>query len=79
MAQWPEVMRDFDLFERVKNNDTSSLFLIPIEQVIEKKSSMALIEQNWADLVGAKLPRSLCYVIFDKSAKFAFTGSTQYN
>ena len=71
-------MRPFDLFERVRTNTTSSLFLLPIEEVVERSSSMDLIKQHWADVVGAKLPRSLCYVIYDKSAELAFLGLIQY-
>ena len=68
-------MQPFDLFERVRQNDVSSLVLIPIEQVCQRKSTIDLIQQNWANVVRTRLPKCLLYVIYDRTARIPFKGS----
>ena len=73
------MMKPFDLFERVaSNNDVSSLVLIPIDQMLHTKSIRA-VQQSWVANVKSKLPKTLCYAIFDKSASVPFTGLKQNN
>lgn len=71
-------MRPFDLFARVRAKTANTLVLIPVEEIIERTTSMNLIKAHWTETVGTKLPKgSVCYVIYDKNAKLYFTGLKQ--
>ena len=74
--QWKEIMREFDLFDRVESKTTSTLVLIPIDQLM-LESSFDAVKAHWHRCIGCKFPKCISYAIYDKADKISFLGETQ--
>ena len=77
--QWNEIMKPFDLFERVRDKTASKLVLIPLKELLAFNSYDKYVRSHWNQAVGTKTPDVICYVIFDTTKKITFLGLFQNN